>query len=366
LVMFCICFFLLVCSVTLWCISAFSQNAAEWISIHISGALRFFLAFLTSPFPGSVAEVFLPSVVLCFFLFFTAHLTRLVRFGKQAIPPFIKFWVKIACVSAILLSFFITGYLICYKRNSLEQNLALKSRKISVEELVFGMETLQSKLNQIADKVTFSKNAGSVMPYSYEKLNRLINESYDGLSKKYPFLSDFHSNVKLLGISPLMTYTHLSGMYIPMTGEANLNTNYPDYIIVYTEAHEMAHQRGIAPEDEANFMAYLVCMNSDDLYLNYCGLMSMYDYFGDALYSADKDRYYVEIEKSDQRILGEIKSFSDFFKKYSHSKASEITDSVNDNYLKSQGQSSGVESYGMVVDLAVAYLEQEQKNQANK
>ena len=46
--------------------------------------------------------------------------------------------------------------------------------------------------------------------------------------------------------------------------------------------------------------------------------------------------------------------YSEFFEKYRDSTASDVVGTVNDAYLQSQG-TPGTKSYGMVVDLAVAY-----------
>ncbi len=141
-----------------------------------------------------------------------------------------------------------------------------------------------------------------------------------------------------------------------MTSEANININYPDFIIPYTMAHEMAHQRGIAREDEANFVAFLVCMESDDAYIRYSGYSNMLDYLTDALYSADRELY-SEFNSNHypKEMRSEFSAYSAFFKKYSNSKASVVTKTVNDAFLKSQQQKAGTKSYGLVVDLTVAY-----------
>ena len=152
-----------------------------------------------------------------------------------------------------------------------------------------------------------------------------------------------------------MTYTHISGVYTMFTGEANLNVNYPDYVLPYTAAHELAHQRGIAREDEANFVAFLVCMASDDPYIRYSGYLNMYEYVSSALYSASRD-YYSQIQQVlDPRIYYELRAYSLFFDKYRDTVVSEISESVNNAYLVIQG-TEGTKSYGMVVDLAVVYL----------
>ena len=120
-------------------------------------------------------------------------------------------------------------------------------------------------------------------------------------------------------------------------------------------AHEMAHQRGIAREDEANFIAFLICLESDDPYILYSAYLNMYEYVSSALYSADRELYSTVVKQKSARISAEQTAFNDFFAKYRDSVASDIAGSVNDSYLKDQGQTAGEKSYGLVVDLAVSY-----------
>ena len=70
------------------------------------------------------------------------------------------------------------------------------------------------------------------------------------------------------------------------------------------------------------------------------------------------EKYSEVISKTDVRIRKEIISYNEFFEKYRESVASDVSGAVNDTYLKSQGQKEGTKSYGMVVDLAVAYYKQ--------
>jgi len=128
-----------------------------------------------------------------------------------------------------------------------------------------------------------------------------------------------------------------------------------DYVIVFTAAHEMAHQRGIAAEDEANFVAFLVCMCSDDAYIRYSGYQNMLEYIISALHTADGELYSQLMSQIDSRSINEIRAYNKFFETYRNSSAAEVSGAINDAYLKSQGQSAGEKSYGMVVDLAVAY-----------
>ena len=116
----------------------------------------------------------------------------------------------------------------------------------------------------------------------------------------------------------------------------------------------MAHQRGIARENEANFLAYLVCISSDDPYMQYAGYLNMYEYLASPLYSASPSLYGKAVGRLDVRVRYDLECYSDFFDRYRDNIAADVSDAVNDTYLVLQG-TEGSRSYGMVVDLAVAY-----------
>lgn len=67
----------------------------------------------------------------------------------------------------------------------------------------------------------------------------------------------------------MMNYSGILGYYNPFTAEAQYNPNLPSSYIPFTMAHESAHQIGFAREQEANFIAYLIGKNSDNIELNY-------------------------------------------------------------------------------------------------
>jgi len=80
----------------------------------------------------------------------------------------------------------------------------------------------------------------------------------------------------------------------------------------------------------------------------------MFEYLSGALYSADYDLWLDAYSRLSVKAQGELSAYSRFFDKYRDSQASEVTDTLNNAYLESQG-TEGVKSYGMVVDLAVAF-----------
>ena len=66
-----------------------------------------------------------------------------------------------------------------------------------------------------------------------------------------------------------MSYTGILGYYNPFTAEAQYNSELPSTFIPFTTAHESSHQLGFAREQEANFVGYLMGVNSTNLDLRY-------------------------------------------------------------------------------------------------
>ena len=328
-----------------------SADFAEYFNRNIASYARQLLASLTNVLPFSFAEtiiLFLPVVIVCLFII----VNRIPSNDNRAI---IRYVASTFAVSFYLYSAFVICFASAYRVAPLSEKLDLEPAAVTAEELEFTARELYAEIEELLPEVTFKFASSSVMPYSLDEMNDKLNDAYSETAEKYGFIRHFKSNVKYIALSEPMTYTHISGVYAFFTGEANINVNFPDYTIPFTAAHEFSHQRGVGPENEANFMAFLVCSESDDAYVRYSGYMSIFEYVLNALYQADTDAYFEVICDMDDKVRYEMIAYNEFFAKYRDSVASDITGAINDSYLQSQGQSAGSRSYGMVVDLAVAY-----------
>lgn len=334
-------------------LAAFYKSVAfsDFFNERISSIFRFLLAKITNPLPFSLAE----TVIFCLPIFIVAVLVKTVRLSKQSAARNCRFILGLFSILTLLFSMFVLNFAPAYRGSTLEAKLGLERNKVSADELASTAYALLDRLYKLIDDVQFDYGSFSVMPYTIDEMNEKLNDAYAAACEKYTFIQSMRSRVKPIVLSEPMTYTHISGVYSYFTGEANLNTNFPDYMLPYTAAHELAHQRGIAREDEANFVAFLVCIESDDPYVQYCGYFNMLSFVLNPLYSADAAQYMKIWRSMDRRLVSEFVAYSSFFDKYRESKASKVSDAVNDTYLKIQGQKEGTRSYGRVVDLAVAY-----------
>ncbi len=328
-----------------------SEGFADFYNQTAGAFVRAVLAYLTMYLPFSLAEtviIGLP-VLLAMMIYIS------IRCFKKSEDSATRCIVGLFSILTFMYSIFVLGYGMGYHGTSLASKLQLEEKAVTADELKQTAEILLEEMTPILDEIVFSDGGQSYMPYTLDEMNGKLNDTYIKSSEKYPFIQKLRSKIKYIVLSEPMTYTHISGVYSYYTGEANLNINFPDYTLPFTAAHEFAHQRGIAPENEANFVAFLICSESDDPYIRYSGYLNMFEYVTNALYMANSDMYYEVISKTDSRARYEMIAYSEFFEKYRESVASEVSDVVNDTYLKTQGQSSGSASYGLVVDLAVAY-----------
>lgn len=67
----------------------------------------------------------------------------------------------------------------------------------------------------------------------------------------------------------VMNFTCILGYYNPFTAEAQYNAELPNTYIPFTSAHESSHQLGFAREQEANFIGYLIGVDSKNPELRY-------------------------------------------------------------------------------------------------
>ena len=330
-------------------------SLSDFFNKYISPFVRGILSYLTTWIPFSLAEmlvILIPIIVVVIVGVGVKHYSSTWRDVGV-------FCVIMLSIVSYIFSTYTLGFVPAYHGSTLDKKMGLDKQKVSAQELYDTAMILSSELSKEAEYVIFNGEGASVMPYGYGELNDKLMDAYERACEKYDFISPLHSNIKEIMLSEPMTYTHISGVYTFFTGEANLNVNFPDYVLPYTAAHEFAHQRGIAREDEANFVAFLVCMESDDHYIRYSAYLNVYEYVSNALYSADVSANKISYKKAYQSLpygtKTDMAAYSEFFKKYQKTVVSDVSGVVNDTFLNINGVEEGSKSYGMVVDLAVAY-----------
>lgn len=156
--------------------------------------------------------------------------------------------------------------------------------------------------------------------------------------------------------SPLMTLGGISGIYWPFTGEPHVNALPPAPQRLFSALHEVAHERGFAREDEANYIAVHVGFGSGDAELAYSVSLMAYLNLQRSLALADAERAASLSKERPDGVKRDSAAMADFWRPKSKAavRVREVSTTVNDTYLKAQGQKHGVRSYGRMVDLLLA------------
>ncbi len=173
------------------------------------------------------------------------------------------------------------------------------------------------------------------------------------MEQEYLFLSGKYGPPKPVLLSRLMSHSNIIGIYSCLTGEANIDIDIPEIAIASTAMHEMAHQRGFAREDEANYIAYKTCMAHPDVDFKYSGSVMALQYSMNALYDDNPDRYFEIASNYSPGYLRDLEAQREYWKQF-QGITKEVADKMNDTYLKLNGQEDGVKSYGRMIDLLLA------------
>ena len=151
-----------------------------------------------------------------------------------------------------------------------------------------------------------------------------------------------------------MSAMNFTGVYCPFTGETNLNVDSPACLLPATIAHELAHQRSIASEQECNFLAVLASTTCGKDVYAYSGWLLGYIYLGNALYRADQTLWRQVYDSLPETVRVDLQNDNAYWAQYNGITA-KASEKVYESFLQSYGEKRGMQSYGAVVDLLVVY-----------
>lgn len=128
----------------------------------------------------------------------------------------------------------------------------------------------------------------------------------------------------------------------------------PYTVMPFVTIHEMAHQRGYAQEDEANFIAYVLCTKHPDVDFQYSSNIFAIIFTTSALRKENPELLKKLNENLSDDVKRDLQNYTDYYNKY-ESGLSKISEWVNDLHLKSNGVKDGTKSYSRVLDWIIAY-----------
>lgn len=311
------------------------------------------LGFLTGIIPLSLTELL---VVLAVPLVIFLVVLLIVRLKKSAHRG--RTALKAGRGTICFAGFACLMYMIChganYYRLPMETLMGLDASAKTAQQLLDVCVILADGAAAARAELETDENGCVVFSESiFTELTR-AGSGYDALTEEYPFLWGSVWRQKPVMLSEAWSYTGITGMYFPFLAECNVNVAQPDFSIPFTAAHESAHSRGIAFENECNFLAFLSCINSEYPEYRYSGYMEAYKYCANALYAYDKDMWRQAASHCTEGMAADFTAENEYIDAH-RGAVREVSHAVNDGFIKAQGVSDGALSYDRVTELILAY-----------
>ena len=276
-------------------------------------------------------------------------------------------WLGWVLTAAACLFFLHTGiYGLNYHAGPLADDVRLDTTVASgtAGELADATTYYRDMANELAMKVSRDAD-GNVRFPSFEELAEQAGDGFKTLTYDHSFsvFAGVTDPVKKLGWADMYTSMGITGVTMPLTGEAAVNPQTPAVALPFVMCHEMAHRMCIAVERDANFAAFLTCRVNSSIEFQYSAYFMAYRYCYSALSSLNTPEAATaaaRIATGVNEYLGQdLNAYARFFADNADEDAGKLADSANDAYIKISGDESGTNSYGEVSQLLTAWHIQE-------
>ena len=304
------------------------------------------LSHISNGFDFSLGEILVFILGAFLIILFLKSLYNLIlrKYSKVLISLSIMVLLSLSILTYYQLVWGLNNY-----RVSIEENFNLDNEDINIDDLATSYRYLVVESNSLKEALLKNNNIGISKEYVYKNAYK----GFEKLKDEYPFISDNKTIVKPLKISNIFSSSGYAGIFLPFISEANVNYMMPEFSQPFTASHEIAHQKGFASEDSANFIGFLACYYHRDNYFKYSGFQSMMNYIGNSLYENDKELYQEISSLRSKEVLKDIEINREFWKKHEKERSKEIHNKINDRFLKANNQPQGIVTYSKVTELFV-------------
>jgi hypothetical protein len=306
---------------------------------------------ITSVVDFSVAEFLYLIVILAVLIYIIRAVILLIKRGERLKRAYLTAVTLITAALVIYAGVCLLWGVYYYSGTFSGEN-GIDSDMISVEQLKTVTYWFAGLANSYSLEIPHDKEG--LADFDIDEIFDKAETLYAQAEDTFPALKGPELRPKPMVFSYFMSYINFTGFFFPFTGEANVNVHSPDCLIPATVAHELAHQRGVAQEDEANFVAVMACMENGDPEYCYSAALLAYIHLGNALYSADKPSWENVYSTLNDWVRADLRANNEYWDGF-ETKAAKASEAVYDNFLKSYGQELGMKSYGACVDLLVGY-----------
>lgn len=286
--------------------------------------------------PLSIGDVLYLLLFLLYLLIFIRVIYFAINYKKNK-PDFWTELLRYFTLPLVIYLAFLVFWGGNYSRKGLTKSWDIKNKEWNTATLLEFNQFLISKLNELNEDSTISNYP------KLKELNKISNKLYsERFTSAIPKLK-----VKPTSLGYMLNYIGVHGYYNPLSGEAQFNKFILPFMHPFVICHEMAHQLGIAREGDANLMAYIVGVESDNKYYQYSAYFNLYLYSSSDLKEKDKDLASELSKTLNAKSQQDILDLRAMYRRY-RSPIRGFANSLYDEYLIWHGQEKGLGSYNDV------------------
>ena len=323
------------------------------LSARVSMPLERALGRAWSLVPFSGAELCYAAAVIFLVVWFVTTVLAVARAEYKGEAACRRFLLLLNLLLSLYAAFCLLWGVNFYADDFCDKS-GLHPQPVAVEDLIAVTRRFAEEASACADAV--ARNADGTYAVPRAESMALAPTLYENLYDEFPFLRiPVDPAPKPIFFSRVMSAMNVTGLYFPFTGESNLNMDFPAATFPFTVAHELAHRRGIASEQQCNFLGALAAIRSDDPAYRYSGWLTGYIHLSNALYTVSPEAWAETRALLGPSAEADLRAANDYWARY-EGKVSEASGKAYDAMLKSYGDELGMRSYGAVVDLLVLYF----------
>ena len=270
---------------------------------------------------------------------------------------------NVLAVSMVVLILFEMFHGINYRRTPARALLGLGTGKLTLDDYCEAYEWAYQGMLKARTELKENEKGVSVMSTDFNGISEHASKIVDSFCASYgvaPYVS--YCRAKSVRLSHYWSWTYIVGLYNPIYGEANINTDYLDTTeLPVSICHELCHAKGFANETDCNLLAALACVTSDRADFRYCGYYTIFvNLLGVIQYNINTFGFEYDTHLQDEAIIPVIldsqasndywRSIDKEVKDFEERTGINITKqalAANDKYLQSNGEKEGEKTYNV-------------------
>ena len=297
-------------------------------------------------FPFSSGDILYLLVIACLIYIFVKLAQALIR----------RRWGNAARLALGTINGILVAYLVFYVFWGLNYYRPEAIERLSLPDTAYTATDLKAVTALLIDSANICRSR--LLQSDWKRSNNQIYQqavaAQAQLSVSFPAFKNYAPKAKSSLLTPIINYLGTSGYYNPFTSESQVNYQMPVFLKPFVTCHELSHQAGFAPEDEANFAGFITATKSKDNFFRYSAYYEGVEEFMFALNLQDSIARKQLKKRISPQVLSDFKAERIYWLKY-QGQIERISSVFYDKFLKANNQPQGLKTYNRMVLLIMAY-----------